>query len=97
MCAVAGTGDRLEEVFFFFRQKTAYEVRISGWSSGLGSSDLPSEGSGRAPAMQPLAYEPITVDGPPEGLRKVSQRASCAMAAEQIGRASSRERVCQYV
>src|SRR3546814_3415733 len=35
--------------------------------------------------MQPLAYEPITVDGPPEGLRKVSQRASCAMAAEQTG------------
>src|SRR3546814_13863021 len=35
--------------------------------------------------MQPLAYEPITVDGPPEGLRQVPQRASCAMAAEQTG------------
>src|SRR3546814_13193968 len=27
-------------VFFFFKQKTAYEVRISDWSSGVCSSDL---------------------------------------------------------
>src|SRR3546814_11600023 len=26
--------------FFFFKQKTAYEVRISGWSSDVCSSDL---------------------------------------------------------
>src|SRR3546814_2381644 len=26
--------------FFFFKQKTAYVVRISGWSSGVCSSDL---------------------------------------------------------
>src|SRR3546814_14205407 len=26
--------------FFFFKQKTAYEVRISDWSSGVCSSDL---------------------------------------------------------
>src|SRR3546814_8128988 len=29
-------------VFFFFKQKTAYEVRISDWSSDVCSSDLPS-------------------------------------------------------
>src|SRR3546814_10913000 len=29
--------------FFFFKQKTAYEVRISGWSSDVCSSDLPDE------------------------------------------------------
>src|SRR3546814_20767274 len=28
---------------FFFKQKTAYEVRISDWSSDVGSSDLPDE------------------------------------------------------
>src|SRR3546814_2874207 len=28
-------------VFFFFKQKTAYEVRISDWSSDVCSSDLP--------------------------------------------------------
>src|SRR3546814_6377572 len=30
-------------VFFFFKQKTAYEMRISDWSSDVCSSDLPSE------------------------------------------------------
>src|SRR3546814_5131472 len=29
--------------FFFFKQKTAYEVRISDWSSDVCSSDLPLE------------------------------------------------------
>src|SRR3546814_19868926 len=29
-------------VFFFFKQKTAYEMRISDWSSDVCSSDLPA-------------------------------------------------------
>src|SRR3546814_3439115 len=29
--------------FFFFKQKTAYEMRISDWSSDVCSSDLPGE------------------------------------------------------
>src|SRR3546814_20452770 len=29
--------------FFFFKQKTAYELRISDWSSDVCSSDLPIE------------------------------------------------------
>src|SRR3546814_3728581 len=29
--------------FFFFKQKTAYEMRISDWSSDVCSSDLPVE------------------------------------------------------
>src|SRR3546814_10580306 len=33
-------------VFFFFKQKTAYEMRISDWSSDVCSSDL-SEGTRR--------------------------------------------------
>src|SRR3546814_2253161 len=32
--------DRLRFVFFFFKQKTAYEMRISDWSSDVCSSDL---------------------------------------------------------
>src|SRR3546814_5287786 len=28
-------------MFFFFKQKTAYDVRISDWSSDVCSSDLP--------------------------------------------------------
>src|SRR3546814_2272355 len=31
--------------FFFFKQKTAYEMRISDWSSDVCSSDLKSEGA----------------------------------------------------
>src|SRR3546814_11677523 len=38
---------------FFFKQKTAYEMRISDWSSDVCSSDLPA-GHGREPAG-PLA------------------------------------------
>src|SRR3546814_3440738 len=30
----------LVDVFFFFKQKTAYEMRISDWSSDVCSSDL---------------------------------------------------------
>src|SRR3546814_11947075 len=30
--------------FFFFKQKTAYEVRISDWSSDVCSSDLKADG-----------------------------------------------------
>src|SRR3546814_6446985 len=30
--------------FFFFKQKTAYEMRISDWSSDLCSSDLDGQG-----------------------------------------------------
>src|SRR3546814_12445102 len=30
--------------FFFFKQKTAYEMRISDWSSDVCSSDLPGNG-----------------------------------------------------
>src|SRR3546814_6046914 len=32
-------------VFFFFKQKTAYEMRISDWSSDVCSSDLGYHGS----------------------------------------------------
>src|SRR3546814_20588580 len=34
-------------VFFFFQQKTAYEMRISDWSSDVCSSDLPSSARSR--------------------------------------------------
>src|SRR3546814_9761066 len=35
--SVAGLSDL---IFFFFKQKTAYEMRISDWSSDVCSSDL---------------------------------------------------------
>src|SRR3546814_7210671 len=40
-------------MFFFFKQKTAYEMRISDWSSDVCSSDL-------AGAVQVAALEPTS-------------------------------------
>src|SRR3546814_20035122 len=40
----------ISRFFFFFKQRTAYEMRISDWSSDVCSSDLtrrPREGGGR--------------------------------------------------
>src|SRR3546814_15782036 len=38
-CVFSSTASRCY-VFFFFKQKTAYEMRISDWSSDVCSSDL---------------------------------------------------------
>src|SRR3546814_1665206 len=37
-------------MFFFFKPKTAYEMRISDWSSDVCSSDLAAGGSAPTPA-----------------------------------------------
>src|SRR3546814_18795804 len=41
--------------FFFFKQKTAYEMRISDWSSDVCSSDLDALMASVAEQYQPLA------------------------------------------
>src|SRR3546814_2481386 len=38
-----GVVNEVNSVFFFFKQKTAYEMRISDWSSDVCSSDLVEE------------------------------------------------------
>src|SRR3546814_94904 len=53
--------------FFFFKQKTAYEMRISDWSSDVCSSDL-REGTGQAEAG-------IDHRHPPRGHRPVRRYA----------------------
>src|SRR3546814_19659817 len=40
--------------FFFFKQKTAYEMRISDWSSDVCSSDLVQDPGYRAPVAGTL-------------------------------------------
>src|SRR3546814_4715413 len=81
------------DFFFFFKQKTAYEMRISDWSSDVCSSDLrlvvvelPDEGG------QDLLHR-----NRPVVAREVGTVAVVPAGAEEIGRASCRERVCQYV
>src|SRR3546814_1039650 len=44
--------------FFFFKQKTAYEMRISDWSSDVCSSDLP-------PSIIPPPIMPPPIMRPP--------------------------------
>src|SRR3546814_15105074 len=54
--------------FFFFKQKTAYEMRISDWSSDVCSSDLVTEMSGADMVVQALVDLGVdTVFGYPGG------------------------------
>src|SRR3546814_19213437 len=46
-------GDRCLSSFFFFKQKPAYEVRISYWSSDVCSSDLAGDGE---PVLNILSF-----------------------------------------
>src|SRR3546814_11421704 len=48
-------------LFFFFKQKTAYEMRISDWSSDVCSSDLPEEVGGFLRALDGYSGYPITL------------------------------------
>src|SRR3546814_16403359 len=87
-------------VFFFFKQKKAYEMRISDWSADVCSSDL------RTLCAQVAAELAERVAHVGRGAHLVVGQAvddhrhaarSVALVADQIGRASCRERVCQYV
>src|SRR3546814_13981614 len=114
--------------FFFFKQKTAYEMRISDWSSDVCSSDLLSRRrpfrttSRDAPTSAAIAPQsdarPITVSAVNSSFTAVEKATFCRMmasvarewrtshesfdrssdmrATSEIGRASCRERVCQY-
>src|SRR3546814_2427946 len=95
-------------VFFFFKQKTAYEMRISDWSSDVCSSDLHDLGGTAADrvdagvACHALDLAVAQVTGTAMELHAVIGDGIDQFAAErldhrEIGRASCRERVCQYV
>src|SRR3546814_20504508 len=72
-------------IFFFFKQKTAYEMRISDWSSDVCSSDLIFGGGGGGagkparglPLRGPSAAQPASKAG--QGGRKLIQtsRSGC--------------------
>src|SRR3546814_13153410 len=129
--------------FFFFKQKTAYEMRISDWSSDVCSSDLGAAGLGSgagsgsgggpglrgaeeprlgrrayrqwaAPLGRKLALRPHGEPARPSprysrhavggGLQPRRRLAlpgarlrEPPQSVTEIGRASCRERVCQYV
>src|SRR3546814_9141917 len=94
-------------VLFFFKQKTAYEMRISDWSSDVCSSDLreahavveraavtviAAVGNRRDEFMQQVAMRSMQFDQVDAG----AVGPLCRLD-EQIGRAAWRERVCPAV
>src|SRR3546814_10557788 len=95
----------LRYLFFFFKQKTAYDMRISDWSSDVCSPDLHA-GRAQAEAHAGLAaiihqvaeahlgayprHRPHEIFDHPVRVGMVDVEA-------EIGRASCRERVCKYV
>src|SRR3546814_10817463 len=97
----------------FFKQKTAYDMRISDWSSDVCSSDLAGQTANvERNLREALSLDPVDAtalealaeyqyrNGRYMDARAFSQRrlaAAPATAAVQIGRASCRERECQYV
>src|SRR3546814_2954868 len=95
-------------VFFFFKQKTAYEMRISDWSSDVCSSDrlilmLVPESAAAEEARAAGSEQLLAVRGSVESLTgelreltDVAHRDEVARA-QQPGRASCRERGSQYV
>src|SRR3546814_10700430 len=74
-------------VFFFFKQKTAYEMRISDWSSDVCSSDLVAR---QADQAGQLFVEPQAgMQGHGAALREAGQHdarggdAACVLACDQ--------------
>src|SRR3546814_2219120 len=98
-------------LFFFFKQKTAYEMRISDWSSDVCSSDLPAAEHVAGPQpvrtrhrddldRQPDRILPALAGGESihDHLGVVDDHLAFGrLPIGQIARASCRESVCQYV
>src|SRR3546814_2050834 len=102
--------------FFFFKQKTAYEMRISDWSSDVCSSDLLKEhwklvALGLA-LLVAIAFIVVSVISDSSDAAWPKQKTGGPIVEQgvvdvdlsdppqqawEIGRASCRERVCQYV
>src|SRR3546814_2541969 len=100
-------------VFFFFKQKTAYEMRISDWSSDVCSSDLAKVRKELRRWLRQLHEQmgltSIFVTHDQEEALELADRVvvmdhgvieqigTPEEVYMQIGSASCRERVCQYV
>src|SRR3546814_8268231 len=92
-------------LIFFFKQKTAYDLRISDWSSDVCSSDLLVLGRrgrswrGLFGGEHPLdaSAGSVALSLPGSDLAFELRAIVDATVQAQIGRASCRERVCSYV
>src|SRR3546814_2444083 len=89
-------------VVFCFKQKTAYDMRISDWSSDVCSYDLEDEGAQRVEQRQQVLLavapaQPAAAVGADDVEQPDQRQGPSTHPGRQIGRASCRERVCQYV
>src|SRR3546814_8977893 len=90
---------------FFFKQKTAYEVRISDWSSDVCSSDLAilvfEQFADRTHTAVAKIVDVVDLALAILQVHQLLDHGEDVLAAQrrhrEIGRASCRERVCQYV
>src|SRR3546814_10900263 len=95
--------------FFFFKQKTAYDMRISDWSSDVCSSDLVEDWANAVEMREDIELgnqnDAVTLNAIWELANPlITQPLTPAVAKRlidsfigEIGRASCRERVCKYV
>src|SRR3546814_15996287 len=91
--------------FFFFKQKTAYEMRISDWSSDVCSSDLhvadlvSCSSRPTAPDAGNQVCDVVRRRFLDDAMPEIEDRRPSAELLQdgEIGRASGRERVCKYV
>src|SRR3546814_3165244 len=98
--------------FFFFKQKTAYEMRISDWSSDVCSSGLAAAAEDRRHAgalrtqRRRAARQEVRRQQQPAELGRYGRLGGGGLLQHRrggkarpaaIGRASWRERVCTYV
>src|SRR3546814_3766226 len=91
-------------IYFFFKQKTAYEMRISDWSSDVCSSDLVAETLLDRLSMVTRTFPRTLLIGAHDAVLADRLRATGtalvlieAGPRLEIGRASCRERECPYV
>src|SRR3546814_8058720 len=71
-----------QSLFFFFKQKTAYEMRISDWSSDVCSSDLGRRQEREGHREGPPAFHPR---------RRADERRMAARPHEAAPRRKARE------
>src|SRR3546814_2203898 len=73
-------------MFFFFKQKTAYEMRISDWSSDVCSSDLLLEdlNPGQAKAVAHLDGPAVILAGPGAGKTKTLTRRAAMLVQNGV-------------
>src|SRR3546814_3660555 len=74
-------------VFFFFKQKTAYEMRISDWSSDVCSSDLLVAAEGHPSEVMDMSFSNQLLSA----IKLIQSKGSLSPAVYEIERSQDQE------